>query len=616
MSNILFCQFCHRTYNLGRKICPMDGSSLNDIPSKLPEIGDSLDKRYIIISEIGSGGMGAIFKAYDSVIKRDVALKVLKPELTHREEAIRRFFIEARSAKCLNHPNIVVIFDFGCSIEGYLHISMELLEGSTLAAELQNYGRLPLHRILRIGLSITDALHIAHLNGVVHRDLKPENIALLFWDNEGDFVKVLDFGIAAIHEEKRKNSRKELEIIGTPGYMSPEQIKGQEVDGRSDLYSLGIILYEMLVGKCPFDGDEPYEIMKAHLSKDFPPLPSSLGISHSLTLKIENLLKSLLEKDKKNRPENVHIVKNKLFEIGMDYLEEEGMLNEENKDSIISFHSRKTLPLKKLSQYLFNCQPTLVHNNFNDGRTLLSLPEQDFNTIISFKACPYCNYRNEVPEKFCQRCEKKIDEEEVTQKIKDTPWTLNNNTNPIYFSSQNRSDFIKLTLLHIKFDFEGGSDEGVFTIRALFEPEIEAWSIIVQARGGFLCFDSGNEIRCIFGLRDSFHVQSIEALRAAIDLKNRIENFKKQINQNISFCAGISTGFVPRKSITLDAIDLSLRGSAIDLAARLTNIANEKGIYLDESCARYVIRKYKLIPTSSIKVRGQPKEMKVFAFME
>src|ERR1700731_5345181 len=206
--------------------------------------------RYEIIGELGRGAMGVVYKAMDPVIGRTVAVKTIKlsEEGTglSRPELLSRFQTEARAAGLLTHPNIVVVFDAG-EEEGIFYITMELVEGRSLQSMLDAQQVFPLSRIVKLMEQVCSALDFAHQRNVVHRDIKPANLML----TGDDTVKITDFGTAKILQF---GTAQTSHVMGTPSYMSPEQVKGKPVDGRSDIFSLGVILYELMTGEKPFPG--------------------------------------------------------------------------------------------------------------------------------------------------------------------------------------------------------------------------------------------------------------------------------------------------------------------------------------------------------------------------
>src|SRR3954451_15626649 len=238
-------------------------------------IGDTFDNRYFVTRKLCSGGMADVYLAEDQELGRRVALKLLNDRHANDEQFVERFRREAQSAAGLNHPNIVSIFDRG-QAEGTYYIAMEYLDGRTLKELLVRNGPTPVPIAIDYARQILSALSFAHRNGIVHRDIKPHNIVV---GTDGR-LKVTDFGIARSGASQMTEAGS---IVGTAQYLSPEQARGAPVDARSDLYSLGIVLYEMLTGKVPFTGDAPVEIAMKHLSA-VPEPPSKLrpDVPHDL----------------------------------------------------------------------------------------------------------------------------------------------------------------------------------------------------------------------------------------------------------------------------------------------------------------------------------------------
>ena len=222
-------------------------------PSRAPEldVGSEVDGRYRIIELIGEGGMGKVYLAEHVEIGKRVALKVLHPSYSRMPDLVERFRREARAASKIGHPNIVDVTDFGATADGSVYFVMEYLEGVELGSVIEREGALDVARALRITGQICRALSAAHREGIIHRDLKPENIFLITRDGEADVVKVLDFGIAKTTEAEAARERRLTSpgmAMGTPEYMAPEQAAGRPADARTDIYSLGAIMYEMVTG--------------------------------------------------------------------------------------------------------------------------------------------------------------------------------------------------------------------------------------------------------------------------------------------------------------------------------------------------------------------------------
>ena len=268
------CPKCGVEYPDTTTLCPADGIALETDGDSL--IGTTLAGKYRIDARLNEGGMGTVYKGCHVLMDKTVAIKVLRPSLAADEKIVARFSREARAASKISHPNALTVTDFGEDESGHVFLVMEFLSGRTLKQLVRDEGPLPLQRVVDITRQIADALNAAHAQGVVHRDLKSDNIMLVD-TMSGDHAKVLDFGIAKINEPEGKADTGLTApnlVIGTPQYMSPEQCsQDSEIDARSDIYSLGVILFEMLVGHVPFSGDSPTMVMMKHLQE---PVPSVL----------------------------------------------------------------------------------------------------------------------------------------------------------------------------------------------------------------------------------------------------------------------------------------------------------------------------------------------------
>jgi eukaryotic-like serine/threonine-protein kinase len=242
-----------------------------------PLVGQTIDGRFRVVDVIGKGAMGKVYRAVQLPLNRAVALKVLDSTYgAGRDESFKqRFLVEAALTSKLNHPNTVRVVDYGSTKEGLFFFAMEYLDGETLEKALTQ-GALPWHRVLLIGQQMARALREAHELGVVHRDLKPANVVMLHADDDADFVKVLDFGLVKSfvegHELEGRAITQQGMLMGSPPYMAPEQGEKNRADPRSDIYSLGTMLFEMLTGKPPFTGGAALEIILKHVNEPVPPV--------------------------------------------------------------------------------------------------------------------------------------------------------------------------------------------------------------------------------------------------------------------------------------------------------------------------------------------------------
>jgi len=264
-------------------------------------VGRVINDRFRIINVIARGGMGRVYRAEQVPLGRMVAIKTLDPRSTggeHDPQFQQRFFLEASVASKLQHPNTVTVFDYGRTADDLYFIAMELVEGRSLLNLVRTEAPLPADRVIHIAMQIARSLREAHRLDVIHRDLKPGNVLLARHGDEEDFVKVLDFGLVKhIESESEQELTKAGLFMGSPKYMSPEQIRGERVDGRGDIYSLGVVMYEMLTGKVPFERENTVKVLMAHMHEPVPPLVAE-GCPDSLV----QLVMRCLAKDFQHRP--------------------------------------------------------------------------------------------------------------------------------------------------------------------------------------------------------------------------------------------------------------------------------------------------------------------------
>lgn len=277
-----YCTVCKTKFEDSVSFCPVDGEVLEDDPSSL--VGTVLDGQYQIESMLGKGGMGAVYRARHILLGDRVAIKILPPEVRTNAEWLRRFRREGQAARRFRHPNAVTVYDLRTASDGTIYMVMEFVEGHTLSEEIKTRGRCAPAEALEVLEPIMSVLHTAHAMGVVHRDLKPENIMLGKTTTGELVVKLLDLGIAKLREIAGDDGGGTTaltmagQVLGTPYYMSPEQWGelprdgDPEIDGRADIYSLGLVFYELIVGKRPYSGKTLHQLRQEHISVTPPPL--------------------------------------------------------------------------------------------------------------------------------------------------------------------------------------------------------------------------------------------------------------------------------------------------------------------------------------------------------
>src|SRR5947207_3807596 len=253
----------------------------------------TIDGRYQIISRVASGGMGEVFRAHDAVLGREVAIKVLHPHLAGDRGFVDRFRREARAAAILNHPSIVGVYDWGTADDTYFMV-MEFVRGTNLRALLAEHGRLAPAQVVEVALPVLAALDHAHGHGIVHRDIKPENILI----SQDGVVKVADFGLARAYADSYI-SQAEGTVTGTVQYLAPEQIQGEPADPRTDLYALGVVMFELLTGSPPFTGETSLAIAYKHLSEE---IPAPSAFQPAVPMAMDQVVLHSTAKDRADRP--------------------------------------------------------------------------------------------------------------------------------------------------------------------------------------------------------------------------------------------------------------------------------------------------------------------------
>jgi hypothetical protein len=314
VSALKLCPTCGAEYPANERFCPRDGTALraqgaagNDL------VGSIIAERYHVMKKLGEGGMGQVYLAEHVKMGRKSAVKVMNPGMVHDADAISRFNREASNASRINHPNVAGIYDFGETPEGLIYLAMEFIEGEALTDIVKSNGALAPARAANITRQAAEGLAVAHEMGIVHRDLKPDNIMIAKNRDGSDCVKVVDFGIAkAAGAENQKVTRTGM-VVGTPEYMSPEQLAGDKLDGRSDIYSLALVAFNMLTGKLPFPSETVQESMIMRLT-DKPKALGEMNPSMSWTPEAQRVMDKALERDAKLRYQSASDFGKELYE--------------------------------------------------------------------------------------------------------------------------------------------------------------------------------------------------------------------------------------------------------------------------------------------------------------
>ena len=290
------CPQCGTEYPANARFCEIDGTALRSAAGSEDLIGSIVADRYHVLKKLGEGGMGQVYLVEHVKMGRKSALKVMHPGMVKDVDAISRFNREAANASRISHPNVASVYDFGETPDGIIYLAMEFVDGPPLTSVIEQHGALPAKRAAEIVRQTSEALAVAHDMGIVHRDLKPDNIMIARTRDLADLVKVVDFGIAKAAGNTAQNVTKTGLVVGTPEYMSPEQLAGDKLDGRSDIYSLGLVAFNMLTGQLPFPASSAQESMIMRLT-DKPKALSDMRPDVSWPADVQAVMDKALERD-------------------------------------------------------------------------------------------------------------------------------------------------------------------------------------------------------------------------------------------------------------------------------------------------------------------------------
>jgi serine/threonine protein kinase len=293
-----------KSLSSGRLVTMDPSGGVSQMPTTFLNVASALEGRYQILKELGRGGMGIVFHAHDKELKEQVAIKILSPLLSNDPEALERLKREVSAARRITHPYVIRIHDIA-EVNGLHYVSMEFFYGTNLKEFVKRSGTLSMMQAYEIAAQICEGLDAAHRQGVIHRDLKSQNIII----NPSNQIKIIDFGLA--HTAHLQGMTATGLIMGTPEYMAPEQVSGKKVDERADIYSLGIILYELFTGRVPFSGDSAIAVGFKQLKEDPPP---PRDINPQLLPEVEAILLKALQKDPANRYGSVTALRTALQE--------------------------------------------------------------------------------------------------------------------------------------------------------------------------------------------------------------------------------------------------------------------------------------------------------------
>ncbi len=598
-ATLSYCPLCRRHHRGLSAVCPMDGHSLLPHAAPLPEKGNVIEGRFVLLESIGQGGMAEVFRALDGLHRKECAVKLMRTAYAGDEKSIRQFFAEARTVRRLRHPNIVRIVGFGCTVDGHPYMAMELLRGWSLASILKTHGALPAERAIQILVQLMDALEAAHRHRVVHRDLKPENIFLVPRDDGSEHVKLLDFGIAQFKGSAAMGSN---EICGTPTYMSPEQVRGQPAMPQTDLYAAGVLIFELLAGTTPFKGKRPVDILKCHLKSRPKRISEVMASGGSDALDV--LVARLLAKNPSQRPGSASEVAEELTRIFADVT-----------------HKRLTAD-ERLTALCRNdtegssAAVVLTYSDEPDARTRrphVTPDSAEFRAYLDLYLKPTL-----------------LEEETLAEPFSGAPAGITHGAR-IEFDHEHeraaeavrRADVAEpvsvvagdLTMLHGRLISLGEIGAEEKDLREVIAAPLEKWFDRVSAAGGVICHDVGDCFKILFGIDPDATGPSRAAVEAARDLSILVETEGIRRGLLVAAQVGIASGRIFAEGEDLTDLIAAVEGSVVDVAQRLSGVAPPGGVVIDAQCREALGMGCRAERLALIRTRGKARSQQTWLIL-
>lgn len=586
------------------------------VPASPSPLGSRIS-HYQILSALGAGGMGEVYLAEDARLRRKVAVKLLPEKFTQEAERIVRFEQEARAVSALNHPNIITIYDIGQQ-NNLWFMATEFVDGGTLRQRAAGQAVLPLHEVLSIAEQIANALAAAHSAGVIHRDIKPDNVML----RKDGIVKVLDFGLAKLTEKSdaeadatlRKSLTDSGTIMGTVSYMSPEQARGLRVDARSDIFSLGVVLYELIAGRLPFEGTSASEVIASILRND--PLPLA-RFAPDTPEELHRIVTKTLIKDREQRYQTIKDLALDLKQLGQE-LEFKSRLaraghslkSEEQGTRILAPPSQSSPPATSqvVCQQCHEGNPGSAKFCLNCGSALVA-------------RCTNCQTVLPTGAKFCMSCGQQVggattaDREQLSRLAAATPSSLANKIRAVQPTVGERK---VVTALFADFSVfsTSGKELDPEDLPAILNQALERLSPTIFHYEGTVAQVLGNSLLAFFGAPLAHEDDAVRAVRAALEMVTNAQQLAEELRRKhgIEFEVriGLNTGQIVIGNITSQLkFEFTVVGDTVNLATRAQAAAPAMAVMITEDTHRLISSVFDCAPLVGLGVKGHSGEVRI-----